>query len=118
MRFDSWWAGFIYFLDILTFQSPKDDASEQTSFLGHSHPEKLSDGPRFEPPSADPRHKIECDYTRMRGWTACSSETDRTCWLRGPNGDSFGIKTNYETDAPEGRLREVFRSMASCCCRP
>ncbi|MCJ1287871.1 hypothetical protein MMC26_007223 [Xylographa opegraphella] len=108
MRIDAVWAGFIYFLDIITFQSPKHDAVEQAPVLGDAHFEELPPGPIFTPPSADLGDKIECDYTKMIGWKACSSETDRGCWLKGPKGEYFGINTNYELFVPTGINRQYY----------
>ncbi|MCJ1318721.1 hypothetical protein MMC15_004051 [Xylographa vitiligo] len=108
MRIDSLWAGLIYFLDIVTFQSPKHDAVEQTPFLGDAHVEEIMSGPIFVPPSGDIEDKIECNYTAMEGWTACSSETDRGCWLKGPDGKSYSIGTDYEIDTPIGMTRQYY----------
>ena len=116
MRIDSLWAGLIYFLDIVTFQSPKHDAVEQTPFLGDAHVEEIMSGPIFVPPSGDIEDKIECNYTAMEGWTACSSETDRGCWLKGPDGKSYSIGTDYEIDTPIGMTRQVYFHLSSCCC--
>ncbi|MCJ1439432.1 hypothetical protein MMC27_008826 [Xylographa pallens] len=108
MRIDSLWTGLIYFLHIVTFQSSKNDAFEQTPLLGGAHLEELPPGPIFAPPSGDLGDKIECDYTQMKGWTACSSETDRGCWLSGPQGEHYGIATDYEIHTPIGITRKYY----------
>ena len=114
MRTDSLWAGFIYFLDILTFQSPKHDAVEQTAPLGNARLEEALPGPIFAPPSGDPEDKIVCNYTAMTGWTACSSKDDRGCWLRGPQGEYYGINTDYELKTPIGVTRQVLLPVTVC----
>lgn len=57
-----------------------------------------------------------CDYTAMgTGWTPCSTEKDRGCWLKGPPGTRrFDIDTDYENEAPKGITRKVLLSNSRC----
>lgn len=72
----------------------------------------------FRPPSLGEfkDESIECDYRAMgKGWTPCSSHTDRGCWLQGPPGTKrFDIDTDYENEAPKGITRKVFSSYSRC----
>lgn len=69
--------------------------------------------PIFAPPShgESPDSDIFCDYTAMGpGWGSCSTADDRGCWLKGPNGQTYNIDTDYETKYPKGVTRKVWSS--------
>ena len=66
-------------------------------------------GPIFKPPSGKstgPGSDFVCNYTSMVNWTSCSSDEDRTCWLRNVNtGEEYNLTTDYEKFAPNGTHR-------------
>lgn len=65
--------------------------------------------PKFPSPSTP----FICEYPSLgKGWSGCSTKDDRSCWLRGPNGQGFNLSTDYEKNWPEGITREVHRSLA------
>lgn len=66
----------------------------------------LARGPVFTPPSAPPGSNFTCDYSRMNGWQACTSSSNRGCWLTNPNGNQFDINTDYEATGPTGITRQ------------
>lgn len=69
--------------------------------------------PIFAPPShgESPDSSILCDYSAMGpGWGPCSDFDNRGCWLKGPNGQTFDIDTDYETKYPKGVTRKVWSS--------
>lgn len=73
--------------------------------------------PIFAPPShgESPDSDILCDYTAMGpGWGSCSTADDRGCWLKGPNGQTYNIDTDYETQYPKGVTRKVWSSNPWC----
>lgn len=60
-------------------------------------------GPIFQPPGTLQDSSFVCDYSNMIGWEACSTEEDRSCWLkRTSDGKKYDIFTDYENDAPIG----------------
>ena len=65
----------------------------------------LASGPVFTPPSAHPGSDFTCDYSRMTGWKACTSSSDRGCWLNNPDGRQYNISTDYEVNGPTGITR-------------
>jgi hypothetical protein len=66
-------------------------------------------GPIFKPPTgapSGPGSDLVCDYSEtMRDWYSCSTEHNRECWLRHPNGSEYNIHTDYEAFAPVGTTR-------------
>ena len=68
--------------------------------------------PVFIPPSRSESNDsaIKCNYTALGpGWSSCSTEKDRTCWLKGPGTQIFDIHTDYEQTAPVGITRKVYQ---------
>lgn len=64
-------------------------------------------GPIFTPPTARvppyDGYDYTCDYTAMKGYTNCSTEQDRGCWLYNhETGDRYDIYSDYETKTPVG----------------
>jgi hypothetical protein len=57
-------------------------------------------GPIFKPPGGrlrGPGSEFQCDYSAMVGWSQCSSDLNRACWLRNDRtGVEYNISTNYE----------------------
>jgi hypothetical protein len=51
-----------------------------------------------------------CEYPDLdpSQWQACSVSTDPGCWLKGPNGQTYDVNSDYEKVWPNGILREVF----------
>ena len=67
---------------------------------------EVSHGPVFQPPGT-PDSSFKCDYSDMVGWEPCSTELDRSCWLRRKSdGKKFDIYTDYENEWPTGVTRE------------
>lgn len=64
-------------------------------------------GPVFDAPNGPDIDTFQCDYSSLKGYRFCSSEDDRSCWLKGPN-KKYDIDTDYENDYPDsGVTREV-----------
>lgn len=64
----------------------------------------------FRPPSAP--SDLKCEYPSLEGYTYCSTDGDRSCWLKpknesDPSKTRYDINTNYETVFPKGKLRQV-----------
>ncbi|KAL8731715.1 MAG: hypothetical protein Q9181_004204 [Wetmoreana brouardii] len=73
------------------------------------HPHAGNDGPVFAPPShpQNPGAVLECDYSPMGNqWQPCSTNHSRACWLAGPGGQEYNIRTDYETQIPTGVTRK------------
>ena len=93
-------------------QPPMDNHQEQQAYVATTISEaastsSLAPGPIFTPPGAPtggPESTFTCDYSAMKGFSACSSSSDRTCWLKSP-GKNYTIFTDYEADAPIGVKR-------------
>ena len=66
-------------------------------------------GPVFKPPTgrvSGPGSDFTCDYSKMVGWTSCSTADNRGCWLKNKKtGAEYNITTNYEDTAPTGTTR-------------
>lgn len=77
-----------------------NDALDQGKTFDQPAAQELSlpKGPIFKPPSAPlegPGSDIQCNYTKMVGFTNCSTPTNRACWLT--NGIyTYDINTDYE----------------------
>ena len=103
-----WLAGLVRILDFITFSPSSGDHATQQSPLQSSvlQPSvvNLDAGPIFQPPN--PEGDFKCNYTRQVGWESCYSSQNRSCWLRGSDGEEFNIHTNYEDFAPKGTLRK------------
>ncbi|KAF2708169.1 multicopper oxidase [Pleomassaria siparia CBS 279.74] len=46
-----------------------------------------------------------CEYPP--GWTMCNTPENRACWVIDPNGKEYNISSDYETQIPQGRDREL-----------
>ena len=108
--FSSFWTSITYVTNFLTLSSFEGPGSqEQLPLLPPNalHPESLR-GPIFKPPGGrltGPGSDFRCDYSRMVGWTSCTTATDRKCWLRNKHtGQEYNITTDYEdvSHAPIG----------------
>jgi hypothetical protein len=114
----SLWAGVAYIFNLISF-SPSEDgrALEQLPLLGNDIPSNIPTvlkgkphGPKFRPPSAPSWSDIQCDYSAMRGYSLCSTDGDRSCWLKDTNNETnhhYNLFTNYEKDWPIGTTRKV-----------
>ena len=64
-------------------------------------------GPVFTPPTArvwpNDGYDYTCDYSAMIGFTNCSTQRDRGCWLYNQrSGEKYDLFTDYETKTPIG----------------
>ena len=146
MRCDSWWTSLICIFDVATLSSFNKDGQgdKQTVLQGAStarvveevqvetqptvptnaetggyHELSGYDPPYdpFDPP--DPAAKIKCEYPLMgKDWKPCNSPDDRGCWLRGPGGQEYNIKTNYEDNMPIGVKRQYFLNVTEKALAP
>ena len=108
------WTSFLELFSALTLSPSFGPSNAQQQVLpggvGVVRPHYGGNGPIFTPPSRpqDPGEVLKCDYSAMgQGWQPCSTSKDRSCWLAGPGGKRFDIKTDYETEAPVGTTRRV-----------
>lgn len=100
---DSFWTSITYVVSFLTLSPVQGPSGEEQALLLTSsdalHHENLQ-GPIFKPPGGrltGPGSDFTCDYTRMSGWSNCSTPFNRGCWLRNDEtGEEFNISTNYE----------------------
>ena len=66
-------------------------------------------GPIFKPPGGSltgDGSDFSCNYSKMVGWSFCSTPENRTCWLKkdGTN-ETLDIFKDYESIAPNGTER-------------
>ena len=107
---ERFWTVVTYAFHIVTFSSFDHDAIQQKQLFGSSSP--VVDGlrgPIFKPPGrrqSGEGSDFRCDYSSMTGWRPCSTPDDRSCWIENDKGGRFDINTNYETEAPQGILRQ------------
>ena len=123
---DHLWKSFTYVVSFLSASPVKAPVSQQQTPLFDEElanplrfaspdpvpsyePKVLQDGPIFAPPGGrlkGPGSDFMCDYSNMKGYTACSTSEDRSCWLRPIDPDSrdpiFDIYQDYETKTPVG----------------
>jgi Multicopper oxidase len=117
--FDSCLTAIIQLFDIITFSSSNNAGSLISPEWAISSAGGGGDSPIFLPPNGPERgSKFKCEYPEMKGWTECSSPGNRSCWLRGPSGEEFNIFTNYEIEAPIGRVRKYKLDVASMSLSP
>ncbi|KAL8704103.1 MAG: hypothetical protein Q9201_002737 [Fulgogasparrea decipioides] len=109
--FHDCWLVLLGFFNAITLL-PGDNVPHSQQILqpmiGPLHPHAGNDGPVFTPPShpQNPRAVLECDYSPMGNqWQPCSTNHSRACWLAGPDGQEYNIKTDYETQIPTGVTR-------------
>ena len=106
---ERWWAGFVYVFEALSFTSSPDGSPLQQPLhaiqtLDYGKPSPVFPAPNGPEGTSD----FVCNYTAMgSGWRNCSTPQNRECWLRGPKGEEYNIKTDYEKDAPKGTTRKV-----------
>lgn len=105
------WVSLIAFFDALTLNL-HEPTSQHALIVNPDgrYGELANDGPSFRPPSRpqDPDQVLQCNYTLMgKQWQPCSTNDNRGCWLKGPNGQQFNISTDYETLWPTGITRKV-----------
>jgi len=107
MAWSSWfWATTARVLNLATI-SPFRNGIQQVPL--QSDLSTAGGGPIFRPPPTlgDDGTNFTCDYSRMKGWRACSTKADRSCWLENPTTEErFDINTDYEARAPVGVLRQ------------
>ncbi|KAK4227794.1 putative laccase [Podospora fimiseda] len=108
------WVLVTQFLGITTL-SPYDGLTDKTqSPLQLAKPKEDDDPLHFKPPGRrygkkEPGADFKCDYRSMTGWELCSTPEDRSCWLiNKETKQRFDINTNYETNHPNGTLREYW----------
>lgn len=118
--FKDCWVALLQLLDTLTL-SPTHGSALQEPLGPPSHgPVSPSKGPKFEPPGLGEErgNAIACDYEHLGPtWKSCSTPDDRSCWLKGPKGETYDLHTDYEKHYPQGILRKVsriFPSTAKC----
>jgi hypothetical protein len=110
---EQFWTKVICILNWLTLLPDTSSGGPQSPLLGDLSPTKfneidispLASGPVFTPPSAPPGSGFTCDYSRMTGWQACTSSSNRGCWLKNSNGNQYNINTDYEINGPVGITR-------------
>jgi hypothetical protein len=106
---DRLWAACTFIMNMVSLSPFRDTYGSQSVFEIPSHEvHPIDKGPKFRPPGGiyDPDVPFVCNYTRMAGWEACSTPSDRGCWLRNPKtGKRFDINTNYEDEMPVGITR-------------
>jgi hypothetical protein len=113
VHMNGFWACVNYVLSFLTF-SPFGDPGRalQSPLLNPSdvlHHDRPLRGPKFKPPGGEVDDSFVCSYPTMTDYESCSTPEDRSCWLINPKTrDRFDIKTDYETRAPVGVLREYW----------
>lgn len=100
---ERFWVSITYVVSFLTlspFEGP--GAEQQGPLLGS--PDALREGydrgPIFKPPGGrltGPGSEFFCDYSKMVGWSNCSTPHNRACWLKNDKtGFEYNISTNYE----------------------
>ena len=114
MRFiEKFWTTIAYVLNWLTLTPDNGSGVPQHPIFGESslntddgiHNAALASGPVFTPPSAPPGSGFTCDYSSMVGWKACTSSSNRGCWLQNADGRTYDINTDYEVNGPVGITR-------------
>ena len=130
--FDGLWTSATYIVSLLTLSPVRGPVvNEQAPLLASSHVnhqhvvhhngvhEEAIPGPIFKPPAGrltGPGSEFKCDYSRMAGWSYCSSPDDRGCWLKKGNSkdpkDRFDIYTIYENFVPKGVTRRYSLDLA------
>nr|KAK5440397.1 hypothetical protein LTR18_007685 [Exophiala xenobiotica] len=111
--FARFWTGLVQLLSLQDYnQAPllPTGPSNLPNTPGHGEiispePKPLRKGPVFQPPGIRPGSKFTCDYSNMIGWESCSTETDRSCWLKNSDMGQFDINTDYEALRPHGIMR-------------
>ena len=100
---DKFWTSVTYVVSILTLSPvPESVDRGQVPLLSSTSgiQEDTVAGPIFKPPGgrpAGPGSDFDCDYTRMPGWSPCSTPDNRACWLKdSKTGAEYNISTNYE----------------------
>ena len=99
---ERFWTSVTYVVGLLTLSPVEGPGSGLQAPLHGSvaKPPGYSKGPIFKPPGGrleGPGSQFTCNYTQMPGFTFCSNETNRACWLRNENtGFEYNISTNYE----------------------
>jgi hypothetical protein len=100
---DSLWTSIIYVVSFLTLSPVKGPGGEEQAPLLTS-PDALHQGnrggPIFKPPGGrltGPGSNFTCDYSKMVGWSKCTTPYNRGCWLRNKKtGIEYNISTDYE----------------------
>ncbi|KAI9758556.1 MAG: hypothetical protein M4579_003048 [Chaenotheca gracillima] len=121
MKFlESCWTVWAHLLNTLTGSPWDDSLSPHLQVpLTPQHPVVQGHSPIFKPPNGDPSSNFKCNYTAMGSdWVDCSTATDRSCWLKGPGGAKYDLKTNYEKEFPTGRLRQYYLNITEMALSP
>ena len=100
---DIFWTSITYVVSFLTLSPVKGPGGkEQAPLLTSSdalHQGNLG-GPIFKPPGGrltGPGSDFTCDYSKMVGWSKCTTPYNRGCWLRNKKtGIEYNINTDYE----------------------
>jgi hypothetical protein len=113
---DSFWTSITYVVSFLTLSNVKGPGGEEQAPLLTSSDDALHQGnprgPVFRPPGGrltGPGSDFTCDYSKMVGWSHCSTPYDRRCWLRNDKtGIEYNIHTDYEdtNQTPNGTIRK------------
>lgn len=118
------WASIAYIFNIISL-SPNEPggALDQLPFLSDNDRPEMPigrpRGPRFRPPSASSWADIECDYSAMAGYSLCSTDGDRSCWIQDSNHETnhpYNISTNYEKNWPIGITRKANNQISLFSC--
>jgi hypothetical protein len=109
---DRFWISITYVVSFLTLSPIKGPGGEKQAPLLTS-PDALNPrGPIFKPPGGrltGPGSDFTCDYSKMVGWSHCSTPYNRRCWLRNDKtGIEYNISTDYEdsNQTPIGTVRK------------
>lgn len=111
---DSFWTSLTFVVGFFTFSPVQWPGSEEQAPLFTSSDafrQGTLSGPVFKPPSgrlSGPGSDFVCDYSRMEGWSECSTPDNRGCWLRNnQTGAEYNISTDYENPnlTPNGTTR-------------
>ena len=133
---DSFWTSLVYIFDFTTLSSFGERQPQQQHLLNHAPSSSAAGGlvftpqvqpvhdtstlsdhsqpPLYKPPyppgdEPPPKDIIQCNYTAMgKGWETCNHPGNRSCWLTGPNGQEYNVRTNYEINTPKGVTRKYF----------
>ncbi|KAJ9131774.1 Laccase 2 [Pleurostoma richardsiae] len=84
------------------------DNDSRQAILSFGHIGAVKEYPKFPAPSGpDSDADFVCKYPALgEAWKSCSTSANRQCWLKGPNGRTYDINTDYEKFWPEGITRE------------
>ena len=90
----------VIFLTLSTVKGASGEEQDPLLISPDAIPQEKLQGPVFKPPGGSltgPDSSFTCDYSKMVGWSNCSTPSNRRCWLRqDKTGIEYNISTNYE----------------------